>query len=104
MQAKKNVIFDHSFLLPKNLVQSFLDKEQEVDEFLSEFLSKRKLAHLRRIKADKITDLINQQNSSSHNTPYPPPASAGGGLGYGGSQWGAPYPTQPVNMPLPGFP
>lgn len=88
----------------ENLVQSFLDKEQEVDEFLSEFLSKRKLAHLRKIKADKITDVINQQNSTSHNTPYPTPPSAGGGLSYGGSQWGTPYPTQPVNMPLPGFP
>lgn len=86
----------------ENLVQSFLDKEQDVDEFLSEFLSKRKTAHLRRIKAEKITSIISQQNSSSHSTPYPIPP-AGGGLGYGGSQWATPYPTQPLNMPLPGF-
>ncbi|XP_050724690.1 vacuolar protein sorting-associated protein 37B-like isoform X2 [Eriocheir sinensis] len=87
----------------ENLVQSFLDKENEVDDFLSEFLSKRKTAHLRRIKAEKITSIVAQQNSSSHSTPYPPPPTAGGGMGYGGTQWASPYPTQPVNMPMPGF-
>lgn len=101
--SESPIVVNYSSLFLKNLVQSFLDKEQDVDEFLSEFLSKRKTAHLRRIKAEKITGIISQQNSSSHSTPYPVPPSAGGGLGYGGSQWGTPYPTQPLNMPLPGF-
>ncbi|KAG0722274.1 Vacuolar protein sorting-associated protein 37B [Chionoecetes opilio] len=88
----------------ENLVQSFLDNEQEVDEFLTEFLSKRKTAHLRRIKAEKITSIISQQNAhSAHTTPYPPPPTAGGGMAYGGAQWATPYPSQPLNMPLPGY-
>lgn len=77
-----------------------MDKEQEVEEFLSEFLSKRKTAHLRRIKAEKIGDIISQQNNS-HSTPYP--SQPAGGAGYGANQWPSPYPTQPLNMPLPGF-
>ncbi|KAK3873693.1 hypothetical protein Pcinc_021311 [Petrolisthes cinctipes] len=84
----------------ENLVQSFLDKGQEVEDFISEFLSKRKTAHLRRIKSEKIGDIINQQNSS-HNTPYPSQPATG--VGYGANQWSSPYPTQPLNMPMPGF-
>lgn len=97
VELPKNLIF-----LFQNLVQSFLDKQQDVDDFLSEFLSKRKIAHLRRIKAEKIGDIITQQ-SSAHSSPYPASSSAGGGVGYGASQWSSPYPTQPMNMPMPGY-
>lgn len=84
----------------ENLVQSFLDKEQDVDEFLSEFLSKRKIAHLRRIKAEKIGDVITQ-SSNAQSTPYPPqPPNAGQ---FGAAQWASPYPSQPMNMPMPGY-
>ncbi|XP_071527589.1 vacuolar protein sorting-associated protein 37B-like [Panulirus ornatus] len=86
----------------ENLVQSFLDKQQDVDDFLSEFLSKRKTAHLRRIKAEKIGDIISQQ-SSTHSSPYAAQPSAGGGVGYAANQWSSPYPTQPMNMPMPGY-
>ncbi|XP_042225542.1 vacuolar protein sorting-associated protein 37B-like isoform X2 [Homarus americanus] len=86
----------------ENLVLSFLDKEQDVDEFLSEFLSKRKTAHLRRIKAEKIEDILNKQ-SSAHSAPYPAQPPASGGAGYGPNQWSSPYPTQPMNMPMPGY-
>lgn len=34
----------------------------EVEAFLDEFQSKRKLAHLRRIKADKMSELLNVNN------------------------------------------
>ncbi|XP_066982764.1 vacuolar protein sorting-associated protein 37B-like [Macrobrachium rosenbergii] len=81
----------------ENLVQSFLDKEKDVDEFLNLFLSKRKTAHLRRIKAEKIGDVMSQSNSSQ-STPYP--SNAGG---FGATQWASPYPSQPMNMPMPGY-
>ncbi|KAK7082877.1 Vacuolar protein sorting-associated protein 37B [Halocaridina rubra] len=84
----------------ENLVQSFLDKEQDVEEFLPNFLSKRKLAHLRRIKAEKIGDVMNQ-SSNAQSTPYPPVMPSTGG--FGASQWATPYPTQPMNMPMPGY-
>ncbi|XP_047471930.1 vacuolar protein sorting-associated protein 37B-like isoform X1 [Penaeus chinensis] len=85
----------------ENLVKSFLDKEQEVDDFLTEFLTKRKTAHLRRIKSEKIVDILNK-SSNSHSTPYPSqPAPAGGG--YGPGQWQSPYPPQSMNMPMPGY-
>ncbi|CAL4078386.1 unnamed protein product, partial [Meganyctiphanes norvegica] len=76
-----------------NLVQSFLDKQQEVDQFLTEFLEKRKNAHLRRIKAEKISEINNPVVNNSHSSgplPYPP------------QQWAPAYPPNP-SMPMPGF-
>ncbi|XP_076041548.1 vacuolar protein sorting 37B [Oratosquilla oratoria] len=82
----------------ENLVQSFLDKEHSVDEFMAEFLNKRKMAHLRRIKAEKMTEIISRQSSGNQSTPYPST-----GPGYGDGHWSSsPYPAQPINMPMPG--
>jgi len=92
----------------ENLVQSLLDKQQEVDPFVTEFLDKRKKAHLRRIKAEKISEINNTAVNNAHNSaalpsalpsalPYPP---QGGGF-MGAPQWTA-YPPNP-SMPMPGF-
>lgn len=67
----------------------------EVDEFLEQFLSRRKLMHLRKVKVDKLRELIRK----SHTTP--------GGSGYPiASNFRSiapaiPYPTGPVSMPMP---
>merc|ERR1712212_5574 len=39
-------------------IEEFLEKETEVEEFLAQFIPKRALSHTRRIKSDKMTDII----------------------------------------------
>jgi len=81
-----------------------------LDGFLEEFLKRRKDMHLRKAKADKMTELLRRRNSSfrpSNNniqhttTGYPQP-------GYPHSSYfqptSLPYPNIPMNMPMPGNP
>merc|ERR1719266_2610403 len=83
-----------------------------LDEFLEQYHEKRKLAHLRRVKVDKLKELIRgrrqqqQQGTPSRAAP-PPPGVQQQGPNF---SWGAPgpgyeqlpYPAQPqYNMPMP---
>lgn len=92
------------------LVTNLTSKEKTVEEFLDEFLTARKAMHLRRLKADKMLELIQQQKNAARNS-----GSAGGhgGMGpapypnssfYGAPASGVPYPTGPYQMPMPGMP
>lgn len=91
----------------EGLIRKFTDNEIPVDGFLESFLVERKTMHLRKLKAEKMTELMRKQASSSHgnqrgggsiynNLPdsfYPPhPASYGAGR--------TPYPLGPM-MPMP---
>lgn len=81
--------------------ESFLSSEIGVDSFLETYLSKRKLAHLRRVKVEKMVELLNSQASktlnfsassegafsSNSNLPYP---MSGGGV-YPPSYPGLPF-------------
>merc|ERR1719362_2034891 len=81
-----------------------------LDEFLEQYHEKRKLAHLRRVKVDKLKELIRnqqQQGTPSRAAPPPPGSHQQRGVNY---SWGGrgpgyerlPYPTQPqYNMPMP---
>lgn len=57
--------------------ESFLSGDIGVDTFLEDYLIKRKLAHLRRVKVEKMVELLNSQASknlnlsSAGNPPYP---------------------------------
>jgi len=59
------------------LTESFLDPHSEidVDTFLSQFVPLRVTAHLRKLKADKMAEIVNSQrtrpNYSSTSSPYP---------------------------------
>jgi len=74
----------------------------DVEAFLEQFHNSRKLMHMRRVKADKMSDLLNKPHverpsspppfSPSYNTPYPPVHQPPKAL---------PYPTGPFNMPTP---
>ncbi|XP_031828627.1 vacuolar protein sorting 37B [Nomia melanderi] len=76
------------------IAEKFLAGSMEVDEFLEQFLSRRKLMHLRKVKVDKLKELIRKSHSSggpnypiASNFPSIAPA--------------IPYPTGPVSMPMP---
>ncbi|KAK7874221.1 hypothetical protein R5R35_006263 [Gryllus longicercus] len=93
------------------IAEKFLEGDLEIDGFLEQFSARRKLMHLRRVKADKMTELLAERSRSpnvlsrsstsssqvSHfNSPsfYPlPPVS--------GSAGATPYPVGGINMPMP---
>lgn len=86
----------------EKVASSFLDGERTVESFLEEFVEVRKLAHLRRIKAEKMTELLTRRlprpMGGAPSRPAPPAPAyplppVGGPL--------APYPTTHYPMPMP---
>lgn len=110
------------------LMEDLVDgKIQNIDEFLESFMEKRKIYHLRKVKLDKMKEILegrNKQITPVRAAPRPPPVPqlnrapapyqmAGGPYPLGGvsaappNNWGsAPslaYP-QPNNLPYPVYP
>lgn len=77
------------------VVEKFLAGDMEVDEFLEQFLSQRKLMHLRKVKVDKLKELIRKSHSSTSGPGYP---IAGN---FPGIAPAVPYPTGHISMPMP---
>lgn len=77
----------------ENIVKQFMENEINVDTFLDSFQAARKTMHLRKLKADKMAELM---RSSGPN----PGAFGHPGYPVSGS---VPYPTGPMAMPMPGF-
>ncbi|MGH0167490.1 UNVERIFIED_CONTAM: hypothetical protein FKN15_062605 [Acipenser sinensis] len=42
----------------ENMAETFLEGESSLDSFIDEYRSKRKLAHLRRVKIDKLREMV----------------------------------------------
>uniref|UniRef100_A0AAF5PVA9 VPS37 C-terminal domain-containing protein n=1 Tax=Wuchereria bancrofti TaxID=6293 RepID=A0AAF5PVA9_WUCBA len=65
------------------IADRYLRGDLEVDQFLKEFIEKKTLAHMRKIKSDKLLAILRQQqypqqpSSNIGTTPYP---TKGGGL------------------------
>ncbi|EDV94790.1 vacuolar protein sorting-associated protein 37B [Drosophila grimshawi] len=85
-------------------VKRFNDNELNVEAFLDEFLASRRTMHLRKLKAEKMQELIRKQNAPQR------PGTAGGGVAYGNipnfypgasSGGGVPYPMMGPLMPMP---
>ncbi len=86
----------------EQIVKQFLDKELPIDGFLEQFMVSRKTMHLRKLKAEKMNELIRKGNvnvNSGYNNynrsfyPYQP-AMGGGNV---------PYPIgMGMGMPMPG--
>lgn len=99
------------------IANQLLSSEMNVDTFLTQFLARRKEAHLRRIKTDKLIEYVRDQSggrsgqnssisgqnssSSGHGSRYPvspirpAPAPPGGSV---------PYPVGGIpGMPQPGY-
>lgn len=91
------------------LVTKLNEKELAIDEFEEQFIAARKTMHLRKLKAEKMIELLREENSNSRG------GNGGGGGGYPGGQpyppsnfypsgHGVPYPTGPLAMPMPNMP
>ena len=90
----------------ENLMESFLQSgDRNVEQFMEEYLDKRKLAHLRRTKVDKMKELLQNggppsttSNIPSRQAPLPPLPYPG----YNQPNSNLPYPNQSFsNMPMP---
>ncbi|XP_012288022.1 vacuolar protein sorting-associated protein 37B [Orussus abietinus] len=81
----------------EKLAEKFMAGDVEVDEFLEQFLSRRKLMHLRKVKVDKMRELV--RKPMMHANPGYPMTNNFPGIGPS-----VPYPTGPVSMPMPIMP
>lgn len=98
----------------EQIVKQFLDNEIAIDVYLDKFMSSRKTMHSRKLKAEKMTELVrNGMGGSSHQpsqrpsfgSPYPPTHAGSGFYPPPVANPGAvPYPLGPVIMPMPGMP
>ncbi|CAG9861264.1 unnamed protein product [Phyllotreta striolata] len=95
--------------------KKLLEKEVEIDDFLDEFLEKRRIMHMRLVKAEKLSKIL-QRDPSLNNIPNyinaPPvsinsnffpgiPTNPPSNLPYPVGPPSVPYPTGPLNMPMP---
>jgi ESCRT-I complex subunit VPS37 len=90
----------------EKMMEDFISEGGSVDEFLENYYEKRKLAHLRRIKVDKMKELILNKKSTPSRTAPPPP-----GASRSPAQTAAPYPPYPTQggygqpaLPYPNLP
>lgn len=84
------------------IAEKFLVGDLDIDSFLEQFTARRKVMHLRRVKADKMTEILTRQRNAlspprsytHHNPPshIPLPPVAGS----------MPYPVPGGYMPMPG--
>ena len=93
----------------ENIASTFLSQEMSLNDFLLQFIEKKKLYHLRRIKSEKLMEFLrnNPSNQSMEHPPMPPlpsssttsssPSSSSSVLPYNLP----PYPILPSAMPNP---
>ncbi|XP_043261031.1 vacuolar protein sorting-associated protein 37B [Colletes gigas] len=79
----------------ETIAEKFLAGDMEVDEFLEQFLSRRKLMHLRKVKVDKLKELIRKSHFTVGDPGYPVASN------FPGIAPAVPYPIGPVSMPMP---
>ena len=84
------------------IVNQYLDKTIEsTDDFLEQFLSLRKTMYMRRVKMDKMKEIIQnppQVKTPARKAPEPPPAPT-----YN-PPFGGPPPPQAANLPYLPYP
>ncbi|XP_073845818.1 vacuolar protein sorting 37B [Musca autumnalis] len=86
----------------EEIVKKFTDNEITVEAFLEEFLAARKNMHLRKLKAEKMQDLMKRQAQSGRNMPTGPAYSNIPSSGfYPAPRGGVPYPVGGPMMPMP---
>lgn len=85
------------------------EKEITIEDFVEQFMPERKLMHLRKLKAEKMSDLMKQPAVPPRPTSNIGPPQGGGGMPYPPSNFypgmiappPVPYPTGPLAMPMP---
>jgi ESCRT-I complex subunit VPS37 len=81
------------------IAEDFMDKGITIDEFLEQFKSSRMEMHLRKLKVDKMQELL--RHGAGAGPPQPAPYPTGGMSNFYGSP--TPYPSMPgyPMMPMP---
>lgn len=76
----------------EQLVKQLLGGDITIDEYLEQFMQTRKMMHLRKVKAEKMTELLRNPTAFQAGPGYPPASYYGG----------VPYPIGVMQMPMPG--
>lgn len=92
-----------------SIAKKFMDEGGDLDDFLEQFLARRKIMHLRLVKADKMSKIIQRGSdpflNNMPNYMNPPPLSVNSsyfpGIPSNIPPASVPYPTGPLNMPMP---
>lgn len=90
------------------IAENFLGGNLEIDSFLEQFTARRKLMHLRRVKADKMAELLTKQHNASHLNSASSPTqgythhTAPSYMPLPPVTGSTPYPAVGMYMPLPG--
>lgn len=92
----------------ESLVKQLLENDFGVEVFVEKFLQERKIMHLRKLKAEKMTDLMRNPALSNQGMGYNRPSSgfypSPGNVPYPIHNSGnVPYPMGAVPMPMPGI-
>uniref|UniRef100_A0A914WGP6 VPS37 C-terminal domain-containing protein n=1 Tax=Plectus sambesii TaxID=2011161 RepID=A0A914WGP6_9BILA len=82
----------------ESTAEKFLDGQLDADQFLAEFHQKRCLAHMRKVKVEKMTEILGSQqygapqSSAAYNRRAPPPPPTANKWAYPNLSQ-APYPS-----------
>nr|XP_022905484.1 vacuolar protein sorting-associated protein 37B [Onthophagus taurus] len=89
----------------ENTTQSFLNGDIDLEQFLDQFLTKRKLLHLRQLKAEKMIKIISRDPLGGSNYANTPPMAINTnyfpGIPQNLNPNSVPYPTGGFYMPMP---
>jgi len=85
----------------EEMVKKFNDSDLGVESFLEEFLASRRTMHLRRLKAEKMQDLMRKQRQGPPNASHPAYGNVPSGGFYPSAGGSAPYPIMGSLMPMP---
>lgn len=93
-------MLDSSIFHPQKMANKFVAGDIEVEEFLEQFMTIRKVMHHRKVKVDKMREL--RRKCAGY-----PSAMAGPGYplatNFPGMGSGLPYPSGQLSMPMPGY-
>ncbi|XP_017081732.2 vacuolar protein sorting-associated protein 37C [Drosophila eugracilis] len=85
----------------EEMIKKFNDSDLGVEAFLEEFLASRRTMHLRRLKAEKMQDLMRKQRQGPPNASVPAYGNVSSGGFYPSAGNSAPYPMMGPLMPMP---
>lgn len=85
----------------EKFVKSFLENEVSLESFLDQFMVSRKTMHLRKLKVEKMKEIMRNPRSSYTGGFFPANSI---GAPYSITTGGVPYPLGPMPMPMPGIP
>lgn len=75
----------------EKIAMKFLDNALEIEEFLQQFTEARKVMHLRKVKADKLSELVRRRPNNVPNYVNAPPVTVNSNY----------FPTVPLANPMP---